>query len=63
MAAADDLAPDMPGRNAAPAGVFGMGIVEAENEAGARAITEQDPVVVEGIGRYAIFPTRLLKKE
>ncbi len=46
-----------------PAGVFGMGIVEAEDEAAARAITDKDPVVVEGLGRYEIFPMRLLKKE
>ncbi len=46
-----------------PSGVFGMGVVEAEDEAAARAITDNDPVVVEGLGRYEIFPMRLLKKE
>jgi uncharacterized protein len=45
-----------------PGGVFGMGIVEAGDEAGARAITEKDPAVAEGVGRYEIFPMRLLKK-
>ena len=42
-----------------PAGVFGMGIVEAADEAEARTLTDGDPVVVAGIGRYEIFPMRL----
>jgi uncharacterized protein len=46
-----------------PSGVFGMGIVEAEDEAGARAITDKDPAVAEGVGRYEIYPMRLLKKD
>ena len=46
-----------------PQGVFGMGIVETENEAAARSITDNDPVVLAGIGRYEIFPMRLLKTD
>jgi uncharacterized protein len=46
-----------------PAGVFGMGIVEAEDEAAARAITDNDPVVLAGIGRYEVFPMRLLQPD
>jgi uncharacterized protein YciI len=42
-----------------PNGVFGMGIIEAADEGEARALTEKDPVVVAGIGRYEIFPMRL----
>ena len=36
-----------------------MGIVEAADEAEARAVTDKDPVVAAGIGRYEIFPMRL----
>jgi uncharacterized protein YciI len=46
-----------------PAGVFGMGIIEAADEAVARAITDRDPAVTEGVGRYEIYPMRLLKKD
>jgi uncharacterized protein YciI len=46
-----------------PAGVFGMGIVEAVDEAAARALTDKDPAVIGGVGRYEIFPMRLLKAE
>jgi uncharacterized protein YciI len=42
-----------------PTGAWGLGIVEAEDEAAARALTEGDPVVVAGIGRYEITPMRL----
>ena len=45
-----------------PAGVFGMGIVEAADEAAARAITDSDPAVTEGVGRYEIYPMRLMAK-
>jgi uncharacterized protein YciI len=45
-----------------PAGAFGMGIVEAADEAAARAITDQDPAVMEGVGRYEIYPMRLMAK-
>jgi len=40
-----------------PAGVFGMGIVEAA----ARAITANDPA--SAVARYEIYPMRLLKKD
>jgi uncharacterized protein YciI len=46
-----------------PNGVFGMGIVEAADEAAARAMTDKDPAVLAGVGRYEIFPMRLLKSE
>jgi uncharacterized protein len=42
-----------------PAGAWGMGIVEAADEAAARALTDKDPVVIAGIGRYEIAPMRL----
>jgi uncharacterized protein len=45
-----------------PSGVFGMGIVEAADEAAARAVTDKDPAVLAGVGRYEIYPMRLLKK-
>jgi len=46
-----------------PSGVFGMGIVEAADEAAARAITDKDPAVKEGVGRYEVYPMRLSKKD
>jgi len=45
-----------------PGGVFGMGIVEAADEAAARTLTDQDPAVQAGVGRYEIYPMRLLQK-
>jgi uncharacterized protein YciI len=45
-----------------PLGVFGMGIVEAADEAAARALTDKDPAVAAGVGRYEIYPMRLLKR-
>lgn len=44
-----------------PAGIFGMGIIEAADEAAARAITDNDPA--SAIARYEIYPMRLLKKD
>ena len=49
-------------RFSTPAGVFGMGIVEAADEAAARAITDKDPAVMEGVGRYEVYPMRLMAK-
>jgi uncharacterized protein YciI len=46
-----------------PNGIFGMGIVEAADEAAARAVTDKDPAVLAGVGRYEIYPMRLLAKE
>jgi uncharacterized protein YciI len=42
-----------------PEGVWGMGIVEVADEAEARALTDADPVVTSGVGRYEICPMRL----
>lgn len=40
-----------------PAGAFGVGIVDVESEAAARALTDADPAVQAGIGmRYEIHP-------
>jgi hypothetical protein len=39
--------------------VWGLGIIEAADEAEARALTDKDPVVTAGIGRYEICPMRL----
>ena len=44
-----------------PSGIFGMGIVKTADEAAARALTDMDPAVSEGVGRYDIFPMRLLQ--
>jgi uncharacterized protein YciI len=46
-----------------PSGAFGMGIVEAADEAAARALTDRDPVVIAGVGRYEIYPMRLLLRD
>jgi uncharacterized protein len=42
-----------------PKGVWGLGILEVADEAEARAITDQDPAVIAGVGRYEIVPMRL----
>lgn len=42
-----------------PSGVWGLGILEAADEAEARAITASDPAVLAGVGRYEIAPMRL----
>jgi hypothetical protein len=40
-----------------PVGAFGIGIVEVENEAAARALTDTDPAIEANIGmRYRIHP-------
>jgi uncharacterized protein YciI len=46
-----------------PRGVFGMGIIEASDEESARTLTDNDPVVQAGIGRYEIYPMRLLQAD
>ena len=39
-----------------PAGVWGLALVEAEDEAAARALTDHDPVIRAGIGfAYALY--------
>lgn len=40
-------------------GAFGVGILEVENEAEARAFGENDPSVVAGLNRFEISPMRL----
>jgi uncharacterized protein YciI len=42
-----------------PAGAWGLGIIEAADEGEARALADDDPVVIAGIGRYDIAPMRL----
>lgn len=42
-----------------PAGAWGLGIVEAADEAEARRMTDADPIVVAGIARYDVVPMRL----
>ena len=42
-----------------PRGAWGMGIVEAADEAEARVLSDKDPVVIAGVARYEIFPMRL----
>jgi uncharacterized protein YciI len=42
-----------------PAGAWGLGIIEAADEAQARALADGDPIVIAGIGRYDIAPMRL----
>lgn len=40
-----------------PAGAFGVGIVEAEDAAAARALTDHDPAILAGLGlHYEIHP-------
>jgi uncharacterized protein YciI len=42
-----------------PSGAWGLGIIEAADETQARALADDDPVVIAGIGRYDITPMRL----
>jgi uncharacterized protein len=42
-----------------PAGAYGMGVFEAENEAEVRAIMESDPSVTGGLNRFEIHPMRI----
>ena len=44
----------------AASGVFGMAIVEAADEAAARAICEGDPTIVAGLNRYELSPMHLV---
>jgi len=40
-----------------PAGAFGIGVMEREDESGVRALTAEDPAITAGIGmHYEIHP-------
>jgi len=43
----------------APDGAFGMGILEVADEAEARKFGENDPSVLGGLNRFAIYPMRV----
>jgi uncharacterized protein YciI len=43
----------------APEGAFGMGIMEVADEAEARQLCENDPSVLTGMNRFAIYPMRV----
>ncbi len=42
-----------------PKGVWGMGIMEVDDEAQARAIAADDPAVKSGLNTYEIYPMRV----
>jgi|SRR5689334_263501 uncharacterized protein YciI len=42
-----------------PAGIWGLGIVEAGDEEAARRLGAADPAVIAGIGSYEILPMRV----
>jgi len=43
-----------------PAGAFGIGVVEVQDDAEARELTENDPVIRSGLGfRYEVHPMPL----
>jgi uncharacterized protein YciI len=42
-----------------PAGIWGLGIVEAEDEITARKLSDADPAVVKNVGRYEVVPMRV----
>jgi uncharacterized protein YciI len=42
-----------------PAGTFGIGILEVENEAQAQEIAENDPSVLSGLNRSEVAPMRV----
>jgi uncharacterized protein len=39
-----------------PAGVFGMGVIEAEDETAVRSLLDKDPAIV--LNRYQLYPMR-----
>jgi len=39
-----------------PAGVWGLGVIEVEDDEEARRLVEGDPVTVNGVGRIEILP-------
>jgi uncharacterized protein YciI len=42
-----------------PAGIWGLGIVEADDEAAARKLGAADPAVTKNVGRYEIVQMRV----
>ena len=42
-----------------PAGAWGLGIIEAADEAEAQSLANRDPAVIAGIGRYQVAPMRV----
>jgi len=42
-----------------PEGSFGMGILEVTDEAEARHFGENDPTVLAGMNRFAVYPMRV----
>jgi uncharacterized protein YciI len=42
-----------------PSGIWGLGIVEAGDEAAARKLSDADPAVTKNVGRYEIVPMRV----
>jgi uncharacterized protein YciI len=42
-----------------PAGAFGIGVLEVEDEGQARAIAENDPSVLGGLNRFEVAPMRV----
>jgi uncharacterized protein YciI len=42
-----------------PKRVWGLGIIEAADEAEARALGEKDPAVIAGLGHYEVAPMRV----
>lgn len=39
-----------------PAGAWGLGVVDAETEDGARALGVDDPAVTSGLATFAVYP-------
>ena len=42
-----------------PAGAWGLGVVEAANLAEAMGLSEKDPAIIAGIGRYQVAEMRV----
>lgn len=42
-----------------PAAIFGVGVVETEDEAAARALIDDDPAIRAGLLRPLVFPMRV----
>jgi hypothetical protein len=44
-----------------PAGAWGLGLLEVDDEPAARAVGDGDPAVTEGVCTYEVVPMRLVR--
>jgi hypothetical protein len=44
-----------------PAGVWGLGLLELDDEPAARAVGDEDPAVTGGVCTYEVMPMQLVR--